>query len=80
MSIRPSELNRVSADLLDIARGFEFAESVQDGFRRFADFANAFFPGLTFGAWTRAAQVGQIVNAFVTILPIDLHRAIFDIH
>lgn len=79
MPIRPGKLNRVSADHRDIAHGFEFANCAADGFGRIARLAHAFDPGPAFGTGTRAAQVRESVNAFVSIRPIDLNQFVFDV-
>ncbi len=77
--IGPVKLERIRTHLADILDAAQLANGIARCLPFDADRSQALLPGLARGAGTFLAQVGKIVNAFVTIGPVDLHQPVVNV-
>ncbi len=69
-------MDRILANLADILQSAQFADGIPRRLRLDADRSQPLFPGLARCAGAFLAKIGKIVNADMTIGPINLQQPV----
>ena len=82
--LRPGDTVRVGpssgfADRRDVAYGVQVTGGIPHRFGRFPDLAHTFLPGLALHTGTGTAQIRKIIDAGVTVYPVDLDLVGLDV-